>query len=99
VLGALDHATSGAGADIFAFGEWGASGPAMIHDYDPAEDELVLVYDPALHPDPLLSIEPGGEDGSVYLSLDGTRLAEVANGEGLSPEDVTLRALNNPQAA
>ena len=72
VLGAGDHGSGGAGADVFALGQWlGEGGFATITDYDAAEDRIVLVYDAAVHAAPQLKLVPleGTED--VKILLDG----------------------------
>jgi hypothetical protein len=64
--------------------DWSDGGAlARIADFSPGEDELVVVYDPATHPDPQLTLVslPGSSDATVML--DGLPVAELAGGAGL----------------
>ncbi|OYU16895.1 MAG: type I secretion protein, partial [Rhodobacteraceae bacterium PARR1] len=81
-----DVATGGAGADRFDI-----QGGGTIADYDPAEDRLVVVYDPTLHPDPQVTVSDDGADALVYL--DGQELARISGAAGLQAGMVGLRGL------
>ena len=61
-----------------------------IGDFDPAADRLLVLYDPALHPAPLLTVETG--DHGDTLLLDGVRLASLTNGASIDLSRITLRA-------
>ena len=65
----------------------------MIHitDYDPGEDQLVIVYDAAVHTDPTLSIgaNEGGPGQAIYI--DGAKVA-VVNGASVGLSDIRLVA-------
>ena len=82
-----DVATGGTGADRFDIQGNGGT----IADYVPAEDRLVVVYDPALHPDPQVSVSDDGADALVYL--DGQELARISGAAGLQAGMVGLRGL------
>ena len=72
---------------------------ATISDYNPGEDHILLEYDPATHPHPMVTIAPGPlDDGSVSILLDGHVLAHVANGAGLTAADVTLQPVPSQAA-
>jgi Ca2+-binding RTX toxin-like protein len=91
IIGANDHATGGEGADRFVLGDWiAAGGFAHIHDYDPSEDQIFLVYDTNSHPDPDLLLVRDDQSDDVIVFLDGTPLALVQNGAGLSHSDIRL---------
>ena len=92
VLGAGDYATGGAGNDDFVLQDWlNAASVIHIADYDPDADRLVIVYDQAVHPDPVLTVEPneGGAGQTIYI--DGAKVA-VVNGAPVSAGDVRLVA-------
>lgn len=70
-------------------GDWLAPGqPARIMDFEPGADRLELMYDPELHPDPQLALEPQGED--MALLLDGQALALISGAKGLTLADILL---------
>lgn len=91
--GAGDYASGGAGADHFMLADIALGDPLVqITDFDQREDALVLLYDPATHADPTVSIQ--GEAGSpdVTVILDGVPVAHVLGGAGLNASDVVLQA-------
>jgi len=93
-VGAGDHATGHGGADTFALSDWvEGDPPATIADFDTEQDELVVVYDPALHPDPRLTLEPSPDGDGVRVMLDGVVLAEVPGASDLQLEDIRLTTL------
>ncbi|NNJ69587.1 MAG: hypothetical protein HKP54_16290 [Boseongicola sp.] len=103
VMGAGDNAwgefatTRADGAsDTFVSGIWATGNPPTVHDFDPAVDQLVLYYDPAVLSDPditVTSVDIGGEityqvglDGNVLMLIDmGT------TGGVVLPGDIDLR--------
>jgi len=93
MLGAGDYANGGEGDDVFVLHDYEVgSAPAQITDFDRDADELVVIYDATLHPDPQLSLlEQDGTD-SATLCLDGVPLAEIAHASGLDLSTVSLRA-------
>lgn len=87
-----DIATGGAGSDLFQLEEIDPDAPlAQIADYDPSEDELVLLFDPAIHADPVVSIELVEGTSDATIILDGIALAIVRGGSGLTPDMIQLR--------
>ena len=90
-LGAGDYATGGDGADWFELSDL-APGDAIanIADYNADEDTLMVVFDPALHPDPQLSLETSENAKDVLVILDGVPLAMVQGGAGMIVENVLL---------
>ncbi len=90
-LGAGDYANGGAGADIFTIGDWLSEGEfARITDYDPDEDDIVVLYDAMAHPNPTIELLTEEESDDATVLLDGIPLAVIANGAGLSLNALTL---------
>lgn len=90
-LGAGDYGNGGQGADAFTLQDFAPGKPVVqITDFDPAEDQLVVIYDAALHPDPQLTLGLGG--GATLLMLDGVPLASLTNGAALDLATVRLQA-------
>ena len=80
-IGGGDHATGGEDADTFALQEWLSEGKvATIADYDFLQDQIVVVYDPAAHPDPQLTLSSDEETENVTILLDGAPVAVVSGG-------------------
>ena len=61
-------------------------------DFDPEQDQIEVLYDPAAHPDAELTIEHDPETGAAHLLLDGRPLAVVQNGAMLTTEAIRLTA-------
>ena len=96
VAGPGDWATGGEGADEFDLAGWldQGGGVVTITDYDPAEDRLVLVYDPLVHPDPQVSVTaPEVRGMSVTVLIDGAAVAEVFGPIAPTVDDIILRAV------
>lgn len=92
ILGLGDHAHGGAGEDEFVVHNWQAEGSvAHVSDYDAVLDKLVVVYDPAVHPDPILSVEVTPDGSESTLLLDGAPVATV-RGDIVDLADIDLRA-------
>ncbi|MBW6505963.1 MAG: calcium-binding protein [Rhodobacteraceae bacterium] len=95
VLGSNDFGNGGEGSDLFALGDWiDPAHPATIL-FEPEVDRIALVYDPAAHPDPAVTIETSTTPDAVWIKLDGFALAEVLHGAGLRAGDIELMT---PQA-
>lgn len=90
-LGAGDFGNGGQGADTFALQDF-APGQTVVQitDFDPAEDQLVVMYDAVLHPAPQLTLGMG--DGATILMLDGVPLASLTNGAAIDLTSVQLQA-------
>jgi hypothetical protein len=92
-LGAGDAGTGGEGDDLFTLADFGPNTPpSVITDYSAEEDHIVLMYDPEVHPEPVVSMEQveGTEDMSVML--DGVQIAIVQGALGLTEADIQLLA-------
>jgi hypothetical protein len=92
ILGSGDHAHGDAGEDDFVIQDWlTEGGVAHVSDYDSSMDKLVVVYDPAVHPDPILSVEVAPDGSESTLLLDGAPVATV-RGDIVDLADIELRA-------
>nr|WP_275116187.1 calcium-binding protein [Aliiroseovarius subalbicans] len=86
-LGNFDVATGGEGNDTFVMGTWTQPGQAgSIEDFDPAEDALVVLYDPDLNPSPQVSLEQAGAD--TVILIDGQEVGIV---RGVTPALGSIR--------
>lgn len=85
LFGAGDTATGGEGADDFFLLGGTAADPAVVMDFDGAEDTLVYVHE-AGTPEPALTLTDNG-DGTQSLEADGEVVAMLA-ATGLSAEDI-----------
>lgn len=89
-----DWATGGSGADRFELtGRPGAEdGIATIGDYDPAEDQIVVTYDPIACPDPAITVEqPAAEGAAARILIDGVAVAQVFGAGHVDPAAILLR--------
>jgi Ca2+-binding RTX toxin-like protein len=91
-LGAADYGNGGDGADVFALQDLRAGDPvAQITDFNPSEDTIVVIYDAALHPQPVLSLDQP-EGGPTTLLLDGVPLVNLGTVSGIDLGAIQLRA-------
>ncbi|SEP08117.1 Hemolysin-type calcium-binding repeat-containing protein [Salinihabitans flavidus] len=98
MAGSGDIVTSGEGADTITLHDR-MSEAATVIDYDPDEDNLVLLMNEAdVAPD--LSLVPDADDpGTSHLLLDGVEIAAIRGGGDLSLADITLLPQDSPTAA
>ena len=90
-LGAGDYGNGGEGADQFELHDIGPNDPTpQIVDYNPAEDQLILLYDASLHTEPQLSTQI--TDAGTTLLLNGVAVANLQGATGLDLSTVDLRA-------
>jgi Ca2+-binding RTX toxin-like protein len=90
ILGAGDHASGGLGADQFWLQAWpGQSAVSEVSDYDPAQDQLVVVYDPTIHTDPVLSVAPTADGSGQVVYLDGSKVA-IVRGAMVNVDEIRL---------
>ncbi len=102
LAGEGDWLDGGAGHDDFVLNEWLAAGgdAATIGDYNPDEDQIVVVYDPASYPEPELSVAPTeGSPNDMEVFLNGTLVAHVLDSPDLTVADLTLLPTAMAQAA
>ena len=92
VLGAGDHASGGEGEDDFVLKDWlTEGGVAHISDYEADRDQLIIMYDPIAHPDPVLSLEMSADGARSTILLDGAPVATV-QGSPVQLADIRLNA-------
>jgi Ca2+-binding RTX toxin-like protein len=92
ILGSGDQAYGDAGEDEFVVHDWlKEGGVAHVTDYDAALDKLVVIYDPSVHPDPILSLEVTPDGSESTLLLDGLPVATV-RGDIVDLAEIDLRA-------
>jgi Ca2+-binding RTX toxin-like protein len=92
IPGSGDHAYGDAGEDEFIVHDWlRQGGVAHVTDYDATLDRLVVVYDPAVHPDPILSLEVTPDGSESTLLLDGLPMATI-RGDIVDLAEIDLRA-------
>ena len=93
VVGGDDYATGGEDADQFIIGDWlDETHSAVIEDYDAAEDQIAVVYDPEVTADPVVGLEASDTENAQWVTLNGVRIAEVLDAAGLTLEDIALVA-------
>lgn len=90
VLGQNDWGNGGAGADTFAVTDFGAN--AQIVDFDPAQDQLLIQYDPEQIGDPVVTVQIG-DGGETLVLLNGNLVASLTNGAGLEAGQISVQAL------
>ena len=89
--GAGDYLTGGQSADTFVTGDWITDGNvANISDYNAAEDQIHVIYDPAVHPDPHLTLRHEDNATDATIMLDGHPLALVQGGASLDLSSIRL---------
>jgi hypothetical protein len=96
LIGAGDYAHGGEVANRFAIGDWVNDGDiAHISDYNPDEDDIVVLYDATAHPDRHIELISEDGSGDATLFLDGIPLAIITNGAGLSVDALKLVPSNS----
>jgi hypothetical protein len=85
-----DTVTGGAGSDAFILGDWmaGAGTAAEVDDFDPAEDQFVVLYDPDAGPAPTIRLEEGESGTDIFA--DDQHVAHITDWMGGSTEDVVV---------
>ena len=92
LAGAGDVVTAGEAGDDIVLGGWIAEGAAAeLMDYDPAEDQLMLVWDTKADPAPEIEVTADPEiPGMSHIVVNGTELARVHGGAAVAPGDIRL---------
>jgi len=95
VLGSGDIATGGSGADTFVLGDWlGSAAPAVIVDFTPGEDRLIIAYDGTSLNDPGIAVAYDPATGSSQILLDGEVIAVLQGITELAPELIELQPIH-----
>ena len=96
IAGGYDIVTSGIGRDDIVIGDWIAQGEeAHIHDFDPLEDRLIIVFDGQNNGEvePDITIARDGIDPDVsHILMNGEMIAAVQSDLALSVSDVLIMA-------
>ena len=92
VAGGGDIVTGGDGADTVVLGDWLAdAGAVELIDYDPADDQLVVLWDQAGAPDPQIEIRTDADNPTLsHILLDGVEIAAVDCDAALTVADILL---------
>lgn len=90
ILGQNDIGNGGAGADTFAVTDFGST--AQIIDFDPAQDQLLIQYDPQQIAEPVVTVQ-SNEAGETLVLLNGSLVASLTNGAILDLARISLRAI------
>lgn len=88
-----DQVTGGSGYDTYVMAGSNSGGPvAEITDFNHPDDQLLIRYDPAVHPNPQITVnaDPNGSAHTVYL--DGTAVV-VVKGGAIAVENVILQSI------
>lgn len=94
IAGQGDMLSGGEGADQFALGDWLAgAAPALIVDYSPEVDQIVLHYDPDRLTQPEVSVTfDATQPDTADIRLNGQIIAHVANASGLTADAIAVVA-------
>jgi hypothetical protein len=88
LIGGNDVASGGDGADTFVLGPLETAVAALITDFDPAMDRLVIAW-PAGQPFPDIGVTADPTDPTAgVVTLDGVQAAVVVGGATLTPADI-----------
>ncbi|MEP4034979.1 calcium-binding protein [Pseudophaeobacter sp.] len=92
VAGAGDIVTAGDGADeIWAEDLTGSGAAVQLMDFDSAEDQLVVFWNPDGEAEPEISIEADSDDPSQQVvHVNGSEVLRLTGAEGLSAADIAL---------
>ncbi|MFN4056999.1 MAG: calcium-binding protein [Roseinatronobacter sp.] len=97
IAGGDDYLHGGAGTDTFGLGDWLQGRAATIVDYVQGEDQILLHFDPARVPDPLLDIRFDADaPETAQIWLNDQLVAQVQNAQGLTLADVGLVPITPP---
>ena len=89
VMGNGDHAwgefataNADGATDTFISGTWITGTPPVVHDYDPLTDQLVLYYEVAVNPAPVVTVNTSLSGGVTThdILLDGVVLMQIDAG-------------------
>lgn len=88
-------------ADTFISGTWITGAVPTVHDYDPTVDQLVLYYDPAVNPTPVVTVDTLSAGGATIhsISLDGALLMQIDAGTAVYTIDPLIDIQTRTPAA
>lgn len=91
----------GAGADTVTTGAYiDPDGDApLISDFDPAEDVIEVMYDPALTPDPVITVVDFPDGSGADILLNGEVVLKANGAQGLDPGTISLRQIDLAQGS
>ncbi|MBO6602489.1 MAG: hypothetical protein JJ938_06175 [Roseicyclus sp.] len=91
----------GAGADTVTTGAYiDPDGEApLISDFDPAEDVIEVMFDPALTPDPVITVVDFPDGSGADILLNGELVLKANGAQGLDPGTIALRQIDLPLAS
>lgn len=92
LLGNGDVATGGTGEDLFTGGDHIDDAAGHITDFNPGEDRIEVIYDPASNPDPMIEVRDFETGTGADIILDGQVILSVSGAQGLDPNLIELRA-------
>ena len=74
--------------------------PVELVDYDPEEDQLMVLWSPGSEPEPEITVEqdPDAPDEQV-IRVNGTEALRVSGAAPLSASDIQLVDVNDPTFA
>lgn len=95
IIGQGDVAHGGAGADTFVSGSFveTAEFAGRVEDFNPGEDRIEVIFDPAESPDPTLEVQDFADGSGADIILNGEVILSVAGAQGLDPNLIELRAI------
>jgi len=95
VIGALDIATGGEGADLFTTGSYIelAELGGSVTDFEPGRDVIEVMYDPEVTPDPVITVEDFADGTGAGILFNGQLILSVSGAQGLDPSLIDLREI------
>jgi hypothetical protein len=95
ILGQGDTAIGGTGADTFTGGSYVQSAEVAGHvnDFNPAEDRIEVIFDPAVDPDPTIEVQDFADGSGANIMLNGEIILSVVGAQGLDPNMIELQAV------
>lgn len=101
--GAGDTITGGAGADLVSINALTGNDedPALVTDFDPAQDAIEILFDPAETPNPVITVIDFADGTGADIMLNDELVLKAVGAQGLSPAAIALVDINtqDPQAA
>ncbi len=95
IVGQGDIAHGNDGADLFIAGSYieAAEVAGSVTDFDPGMDRIEVIFDPDLHPNPILEVLDFEDGSGADIVLNGEVILSVTGAQGLDPNLIELRAV------